>query len=64
MDEPTGNLDEQTALGVQDLIESLRDRLGIAFVVVTHDTRMARRLGRMLRLEQGRLVEDELMETG
>ncbi|MAA63337.1 MAG: lipoprotein-releasing system ATP-binding protein LolD [Alteromonadaceae bacterium] len=56
MDEPTGNLDEQTAHGVQDLIESLRDRLGIAFVVVTHDMRMAQRLGRVLRLEQGRLV--------
>lgn len=59
MDEPTGNLDEQTARGVQELIESLRDRLGIAFVVVTHDMAMARRLGRMLRLEEGRLIADE-----
>lgn len=55
MDEPTGNLDEQTARGVQDLIEGLRDRLGIAFVVVTHDMSMARSLGRVIRLEQGRL---------
>ncbi|WP_116919414.1 lipoprotein-releasing ABC transporter ATP-binding protein LolD [Tamilnaduibacter salinus] len=58
MDEPTGNLDEQTANSVQAMIESLRDRLGTAFVVVTHDTGMARRLGRVMRLEQGQLHED------
>ncbi|WP_148863037.1 ABC transporter ATP-binding protein [Marinobacter fonticola] len=58
MDEPTGNLDEQTAREVQGLIESLRDQIGIAFVVVTHDIDMAHRLGRVLRLEEGRLVED------
>ncbi|WP_339806881.1 ATP-binding cassette domain-containing protein, partial [uncultured Marinobacter sp.] len=57
MDEPTGNLDEQTARGVQMLIEDLRDRLGIAFVVVTHDMSMATSLGRVLKLEQGRLHE-------
>lgn len=55
MDEPTGNLDEQTGESVQRLIEGLRDRLGIAFVVVTHDMSMARSLGRVLKLEQGRL---------
>ncbi len=55
MDEPTGNLDEHTGESVQRLIEGLRDRLGIAFVVVTHDMSMARSLGRVLRLEQGQL---------
>ncbi|WP_375191906.1 lipoprotein-releasing ABC transporter ATP-binding protein LolD [Marinobacter sp.] len=58
MDEPTGNLDEHTGEGVQALIESLRDKLGIAFVMVTHDMRMARSLGRVLRLEQGRLIQE------
>lgn len=58
MDEPTGNLDEHTGEGVRTLIESLRDRLGISFVMVTHDMRMARSLGRVLRLEQGRLVQE------
>lgn len=58
MDEPTGNLDEKTGEGVRRLIESLRDRLGIAFVVVTHDMTMARSLGRVLRLEQGQLVPE------
>ena len=51
MDEPTGD-------GVQALIESLRDQLGIAFVMVTHDMKMARSLGRVMRLEQGRLIQE------
>lgn len=58
MDEPTGNLDEHTGEGVRALIESLRDQFGIAFVMVTHDMKMARSLGRVLRLEQGRLVQE------
>lgn len=58
MDEPTGNLDEHTGEGVRKLIESLRDELGISFVMVTHDMKMARSLGRVLRLEQGRLVQE------
>ncbi|WP_100639795.1 lipoprotein-releasing ABC transporter ATP-binding protein LolD [Marinobacter salexigens] len=58
MDEPTGNLDEHTGEGVRALIESLRDQLGTAFVMVTHDMKMARSLGRVLRLEQGRLVQE------
>jgi len=62
MDEPTGNLDEQTADSVRALIESLRDQLGIAFVMVTHDMRMARSLGRVLRLEQGTLVDEVVVQ--
>jgi lipoprotein-releasing system ATP-binding protein len=58
MDEPTGNLDEQTGESVQKLIESLRDQIGIAFVLVTHDMTIARSLGRVLRLEQGELFQE------
>ncbi|TNE98882.1 MAG: lipoprotein-releasing ABC transporter ATP-binding protein LolD [Gammaproteobacteria bacterium] len=58
MDEPTGNLDEHTGEGVRALIEDLRDQLGISFVMVTHDMGMARSLGRVLRLEQGRLIQE------
>ena len=58
MDEPTGNLDEQTGREVQELIEALRERIGIAFVLVTHDMLMARSLGRVLRLEQGELFQE------
>jgi len=58
MDEPTGNLDDHTGEGVRALIEDLRDQSGIAFVMVTHDMRIARSLGRVLRLEQGRLIQE------
>jgi len=58
MDERTGNLDEQTGEGIRALIEDLRGQSGIAFVMVTHDRVMARSMGRVLRLEQGRLLQE------
>ncbi len=55
-DEPTGNLDPQTAEGIHALLADLNVRLGITAIVVTHDERLAQALPRRLRLEQGRLV--------
>jgi lipoprotein-releasing system ATP-binding protein len=55
-DEPTGNLDSDTANSVfEHMIALARDR-GTAFVVVTHDVRIAARCQRQLRLERGVLV--------
>ncbi len=55
MDEPTGNLDPDTGERVLQLIMELNEVLGISFVIVTHDHQIARRLGRVLRLEAGAL---------
>jgi lipoprotein-releasing system ATP-binding protein len=57
-DEPTGNLDRGTAEQVFDLIVSLNARQGTAFVMVTHDPALASRMGRRLRIADGRLAPD------
>jgi lipoprotein-releasing system ATP-binding protein len=55
-DEPTGNLDPQTAEGIHALLADLNARMGITAVVVTHNERLAAALPRRLRLTQGRLA--------
>jgi lipoprotein-releasing system ATP-binding protein len=54
-DEPTGNLDERTAASVFDLLLELNREIGTALVLVTHDRRLARRLGQTFELTEGQL---------
>ncbi len=56
-DEPTGDLDGRTADVVFSLIERLHLDHGLTSLVVTHNTGLARRCTRVLRLEKGRIYE-------
>ena len=61
-DEPTGNLDTQSAGAVEDLLVRLRDTHGIAIVAVTHNPRFAARMDRQIHMFDGKLVETEKPE--
>jgi len=56
-DEPTGNLDERNARGVEDLLFGLVHRHHRTMILVTHDAALSARAGRRLALSAGKLAE-------
>lgn len=58
-DEPTGNLDEETAATITDLIFDLNKEHNTTLVLVTHNLQLAELTDRILLLKSGRLVEDK-----
>ena len=58
-DEPTGELDSQTAHAIMDLFVTLNQRTGTAILMVTHDPEMAAYSRRMLHMLDGQIVEEE-----
>ncbi|KKD00680.1 lipoprotein-releasing ABC transporter ATP-binding protein LolD [Photobacterium halotolerans] len=59
-DEPTGNLDHKTALEIYDLMRTLNQESGTAFLVVTHDNELAGKLDRCLHMQDGQLAALEV----
>lgn len=55
-DEPTGNLDRQTASSMFDLLVRMNQDFGTAFAIVTHDSALAALAHRQLYMDQGKLV--------
>jgi lipoprotein-releasing system ATP-binding protein len=63
MDEPTGNLDRNTAKEIHALMLQLNESLDTSFIVVTHDEEFAHTLDRVLALNDGSL-EPLVLESG
>jgi len=55
-DEPTGNLDRKTALGVGDLLRDLHAREKTVLIVVTHSAELARQFPRQVEMSEGKLT--------
>jgi len=59
-DEPTGNLDSRTGEEILDLFDYLHRERGMTLVIVTHSNEVATRAERLIRLRDGRIVEDHV----
>jgi putative ABC transport system ATP-binding protein len=59
-DEPTGNLDSESALQIIDLLLDLHRKLGVTLVLVTHDVSVAGRASRTIRMKDGRVISDQV----
>jgi putative ABC transport system ATP-binding protein len=57
-DEPTGDLDSQSGEDVMNLLVELNHNQGMTVIVVTHDRQVALKTGRILIMEDGRIVDD------
>jgi len=57
-DEPTGNLDTHSADDIFLLMRRFNEERGVAFLIVTHDPRLARRCDRIVELVDGRIAGD------
>lgn len=58
-DEPTGNLDEETAKTVTDLLFKINREEGTTLVLVTHNLQLAENTNRILQLKGGKLISDQ-----
>jgi lipoprotein-releasing system ATP-binding protein len=54
-DEPTGDLDENTADALHQLLREMHAEYGLTSIIATHNSRLAAACDRVLRLEQGQL---------
>ncbi len=63
-DELTGDLDDETANGIMDLVARLRDETQATFVIVTHNLEIGRRADKILYMRSGKFVATEMPGQG
>lgn len=62
-DEPTGNLDSKTAQDIMDLMQRLNREAGQTFIVVTHDLHIGSQCHRIVRMQDGLIIDDGIGDT-
>ena len=60
-DEPTANLDTQTAMKIMELMRELNKKEGATFIFSTHDQRILGQVDRLIQLEDGKIVGEETL---
>jgi putative ABC transport system ATP-binding protein len=62
-DEPTGNLDTETGQKVIELLFNMQRRRGATLLLITHDPALARRCDRIIHLADGRITDEEIVQS-
>jgi len=62
-DEPTGDLDSENAADIVALMRHLNEERGLTFLIVTHDISVGRSTDRIVRMLDGQIVDEELLEV-
>lgn len=57
-DEPTGNLDSNTTEEVYNLLREINKEFKTTFVIITHDNRIAEKADRVIKIQDGKIIED------
>ena len=60
-DEPTGDLDSESAEDITSLMRRLNRERGLTFLIVTHDIAVGRRTDRIIRMLDGRVVDEQVV---
>ncbi len=63
-DEPTANLDSETATQLMDLLRQLNEIHKVTFLIATHDERVMRYAKRLIRMQDGKIIADEKQVVG
>jgi len=62
-DEPTGELDSKTSLEIVDLMKKINEEKGTTFIVVTHDSEVAKKTDRIIFLRDGKVSREEVVKS-
>ena len=62
-DEPTGNLDSKNSQEIVDLLKYSNEKYKQTLIVITHDENVALQANRILALDDGKIVRDEVIRS-